>query len=179
MYIRAVAFAADKHRNQRRKDADALPYINHPIALTQVLAIEGGVTDLPVLCAAVLHDTIEDTATTPDELTAQFGPQITAIVLEVTDDKSLEKHVRKQRQIEHAPHMSREAKLVKLADKICNLRDILSSPPSGWSSARKRDYFEWAAKVVSGVRGVHPGLEVIFDRLLARQADQEPAGVEP
>ncbi len=170
-FAKAVAFAADKHRNQRRKDAEASPYINHPIALANVLANEGNVTDVAVLCAAVLHDTIEDTETTSEELTATFGSQITAIVLEVTDDKSLEKHVRKQRQIEHAPHISKEAKLVKLADKICNLRDILASPPSDWSQKRKQGYFDWAAKVVAGVRGVHPELEAAFDRLLARHAE--------
>ena len=169
--VKAVAFAADKHRTQRRKDADASPYINHPIALANVLANEGGITDVVVLSAAVLHDTIEDTNTTAEELTAIFGPKITATVLDVTDDKALDKHVRKQRQIEHAPHISREAKLVKLADKICNLRDILASPPADWSPERKQGYFDWAAKVVAGVRGVHPELEAAFDRLLARHAE--------
>ena len=169
--VKAVAFAADKHRTQRRKDADASPYINHPIALANVLANEGGITDGVVLSAAVLHDTIEDTNTTAEELTAIFGPKITATVLDVTDDKALDKHVRKQRQIEHAPHISREAKLVKLADKICNLRDILASPPADWSPERKQGYFDWAAKVVAGVRGVHPELEAVFDGLLARHAE--------
>ncbi len=171
LLVKAVAFAADKHRTQRRKDADASPYINHPIALANVLANEGGITDVVVLSAAVLHDTIEDTNTTAEELTAIFGPKITATVLDVTDDKALDKHVRKQRQIEHAPHISREAKLVKLADKICNLRDILASPPADWSPERKQGYFDWAAKVVAGVRGVHPELEAVFDGLLARHAE--------
>ncbi len=171
VFVKAVAFAADKHRTQRRKDADASPYINHPIALANVLANEGGVTDVVVLSAAVLHDTIEDTNTTAEELTAIFGAKITATVLDVTDDKSLDKHVRKQRQIEHAPHISKEAKLVKLADKICNLRDILASPPADWSPERKQGYFDWAAKVVAGVRGVHPELEAVFDGLLARHAE--------
>ena len=171
VFVKAVAFAADKHRTQRRKDADASPYINHPIALANVLANEGGVTDVVVLSAAVLHDTIEDTNTTAEELTAIFGAKITATVLDVTDDKSLDKHDRKQRQIEHAPHISKEAKLVKLADKICNLRDILASPPADWSPERKQGYFDWAAKVVAGVRGVHPELEAVFDGLLARHAE--------
>lgn len=169
--VKALAFAADKHRTQRRKDADASPYINHPIALANVLANEGGITDVVVLSAAVLHDTIEDTNTTAEELTAIFGPKVTATVLDVTDDKGLDKHVRKQRQIEHAPHISQEAKLVKLADKICNLRDILASPPADWSPERKQGYFDWAAKVVAGVRGVHPELEAVFDGLLARHAE--------
>ena len=169
--LKAAAFAAEKHKNQRRKDAEASPYINHPIALANVLAVEGGVVDPDVLCAALLHDTIEDTETTAEELRRDFGESVTAIVLEVTDDKSLPKAERKRLQVEHAKHASPQAKLVKLADKICNLRDILISPPSDWPAARKRAYFEWASDVVTGVRGVHPGLEAIFDGLLARHAE--------
>jgi len=169
--VQAVAFAADKHRNQRRKDAEASPYINHPIALANVLANEGGVQDVTVLCAAVLHDTIEDTETTGDELRALFGDQVASVVLEVTDDKLLDKAVRKQLQIEHAPHISPQAKLVKLADKISNLRDILASPPADWSPERKQAYFDWAAAVVAGLRGVHPGLEAVFDGLYARRLE--------
>jgi len=169
LFIKAVAFAAEKHSSQRRKDAEASPYINHPIALANVLANEGGVEDQAVLCAAVLHDTIEDTETTADELTSLFGEEIASIVLEVSDDKSLQKDVRKQKQIEHAAHASKRAKLVKLADKISNLRDIISTPPPNWSVDRKQAYFDWAAKVIDVVRGTHSGLEAIFDNLYARR----------
>lgn len=171
LFVKAVAFAAERHRNQRRKDADASPYINHPIALANILANEGGITDMSVLCAAVLHDTIEDTETTADELRAAFGPKIMSVVLEVTDDKALAKEVRKQLQIEHAPHISTEAQLVKLADKISNLRDILASPPADWPMERKRAYFDWSAKVVAGLRGIHPQLEAVFDGLFERQGE--------
>jgi len=163
-FIRAVAFAAAKHRSQRRKDAVASPYINHPIALVNVLSNEGGITSEIVLCAAMLHDTIEDTETTAEELNAMFGTEITSVVLEVTDDKSLQKRERKQLQIDHAP-------LVKLADKICNLRDILASPPQGWSLERKQEYFDWAEKVIAGVRGTNADLEAIFDGILARRGE--------
>lgn len=169
--IKAIAFAADKHRNQRRKDAEASPYINHPIALSNVLANEGDIDDLTVLCAAILHDTIEDTETTEEELIRQFGREITGIVLEVTDDKSLPKEVRKQLQIEHASSLSRQAKLVKLADKICNLRDILAYPPADWTAERKAAYFQWAVDVVAGLRGINPSLESVFEALLARQTE--------
>jgi len=171
MFIKAVAFAADKHQNQHRKNPGAMPYINHPIALANVLVNEGGVRDVMVLCAAVLHDTIEDTETTAEELAAIFGPRVAAIVQEVTDDKSLDGDVRKQMQIEHAPGLSKEAKLVKLADKISNLRDVLASAPMGWSYKRKQDYFDWAGKVIAGIRGIHPGLEAVFDGLLMRNAE--------
>src|SRR3954466_7229451 len=129
LLLKALAFAAHKHRDQRRKDAEASPYINHPIALADVLVNEGGVTDFEVLCAALLHDTVEDTDTTHEELVDAFGSRIARIVAEVTDDQDLPKEERKRLQIEHAPHISREAKLVKLADKLCNLRDVAERPP--------------------------------------------------
>jgi guanosine-3',5'-bis(diphosphate) 3'-pyrophosphohydrolase len=169
VFIKTVAFAANKHRNQRRKDPEASPYINHPIALADVLANEGGIVNNDILCAAVLHDTIEDTETTEAELLSIFGQKITSIVLEVTDDKSLPKEVRKQKQVEHAAHISHEAKLVKLADKICNLRDILASPPADWSLERKLAYFEWAGQVVAGLKGINSKLEKVFAELYGRR----------
>ena len=167
--IRAAKFAADKHRMQRRKDADASPYINHPIALADVLANEGGVDDPVVLCAALLHDTIEDTDTSADELRQAFGDEVAGVVLEVTDDKALPKQQRKALQIEHARHASPRARLVKLADKICNLRDMAASPPADWPAQRKAEYFDWAAEVVAGLRGCHPALEALFDEAWRRK----------
>ncbi len=163
LVIKAMAFAADKHRNQRRKDVDASPYINHPIDLANVLANEAFIQDERVLAAAILHDTIEDTETAEQELIRLFGQDVTDIVLEVTDDKTFPKAERKRLQVEHAPSLSRRAKLVKLADKICNLRDVAGSPPTDWPLERKREYFDWAKAVVDGVRGAHPELERIFD----------------
>lgn len=161
--ISATAFAAEKHRDQRRKGADAWPYINHPIALAYVLAREAGMVDVPTIAAALLHDTVEDTDTTAEELREFFGDEIAAIVLEVTDDKSLPKADRKRLQVEHASHLSARAKLVKLADKICNLRDIRSTPPADWPLERRREYLDWARRVVDGLRGAHSGLEALFD----------------
>jgi len=161
--IKAADFAAFKHRRQRRKDAEASPYINHPLALARVLKLEAGVAEMDVLVAAILHDTVEDTETTVEELAREFGQAVAAIVAEVTDDKNLPKPDRKRLQVEHAPHISHPAKLVKLADKICNLRDVLDAPPSHWPMERRRAYFEWAKAVIDGLRGVHPGLEHLFD----------------
>ena len=163
LLIKAIEFAADKHRNQRRKDAHASPYINHPIALDNVLANEAGVDDEKVLIAAILHDTIEDTDTTSHELVEVFGDEIAAIVLEVTDDMLLPKADRKRLQIEHASTISESAKLVKLADKICNLRDVADNSPTHWGLERRQEYFEWAKAVVDELRGVHPRLEQLFD----------------
>jgi (p)ppGpp synthase/HD superfamily hydrolase len=131
--LQSIQFAAQKHRDQRRKDVPHSPYINHPIDVVQTLWEVGSVRDGATLVAAILHDTIEDTATSPNEIREQFGEEVLALVLEVSDNKSLPKLERKQLQIEHAPHTSPKAKLVKLADKICNLHDTLHSPPQGWT----------------------------------------------
>ena len=163
LLLKALAFAAHKHRDQRRKDPAASPYINHPIALADVLVNEGGVSDVEVLCAALLHDTVEDTATTHEELVDAFGARVARIVAEVTDDKALSKADRKRLQVENAARLSPEAKLVKLADKICNLRDVAERPPEGWDLARRREYFDWAKRVVDGLRGSHARLEAAFD----------------
>src|SRR5262245_37053380 len=132
--LQALHFSADKHRNQRRKDRGASPYINHPIEVATVLATVAGVTDLTTLIAAVLHDTIEDTATTGDELEAAFGREVRLLVEEMTDDKRLTKHERKRLQIVHAARASHRAKLIKIADKICNVRDVTHAPPDGWDA---------------------------------------------
>lgn len=169
LVLKALAFSAHKHRDQRRKDPQASPYINHPIALASVLRNEGGVRDETVICAALLHDTLEDTQTTPEELQQEFGRRICNIVLEVTDDKRLKKEERKRLQIVHAPRLSRGAKLVKLADKICNIRDVATTPPAGWELARRQQYFDWAKQVVDGLRGVHSRLERTFDEAYAQR----------
>ncbi len=163
LVVKALRFSAIRHKEQRRKGADASPYINHPIDLLHILANEAGVLDPVVLCAAILHDTVEDTATTHDEIKTCFGEEIARVVMETTDDKSLPKEKRKALQVEHAPHASPRAKRVKLADKIANLRDLSANPPSGWSEERIHAYFEWANKVVNGLRGTHAGLEKLFD----------------
>jgi guanosine-3',5'-bis(diphosphate) 3'-pyrophosphohydrolase len=163
LLIDAVDFAADKHRIQRRKDIEASAYINHPIGLARVLVCEANVTDEVVIIAAVLHDTIEDTKTSFEELRERFGLPIAETVAEVTDDKTLPPQRRKELQVEHAPHLSKRAKLVKLADKICNLRDLDTAPPKDWDLKRRRDYFDWAKRVIDGLRGVHPHLEALFD----------------
>lgn len=164
LLVKATAFAADKHSKQRRKNAEKSPYINHPIAVASILCNEAHVTDINVLCSALLHDTVEDTYATHEELTKKFGQEIAWIVEEVTDDKLKDKEERKQLQIEHAGDLSIKAKLVKLADKISNLRDVTNDPPTDWDLKRKRDYFDWAKQVVDRVRGVHPPLEALFDQ---------------
>ncbi len=166
--VQALAFAAERHRDQRRKDCHASPYINHPIALARVLC-EQGIQDTEILCAALLHDVLEDTETRPEELQVRFGSTIAAIVQEVSDDKRLPKAERKRLQILHAGQASHPARLVKLADKICNLHDLIHAPPVDWDLARRRAYFDWAKAVVDQLRGTHAGLEQAFDILYAQR----------
>jgi guanosine-3',5'-bis(diphosphate) 3'-pyrophosphohydrolase len=165
--LAAVEFAADKHRHQRRKDAEGSPYMNHLIAVTRILAAEGGIDNEAALLAAVLHDTVEDTDTTFEELDARFGAMVATLVREMTDDKTLAKDVRKQRQIDHAPSASPLAKQLKIADKIANIRDIVFTPPADWSRDRKLKYFTWAEQVVAGCRGINAGLERAFEEAIA------------
>jgi guanosine-3',5'-bis(diphosphate) 3'-pyrophosphohydrolase len=166
--LRAAAFAAEKHRDGRRKDEEASPYINHPINVAYIL-VRAGIEDPAVLAAALLHDTVEDTHTTVDELEVVFGYEIANIVAECTDDKRLGKLERKQAQIDHAAKISHKAQLVKLADKIANVNDINGAPPAGWSLERKREYYDWAKRVVDRMRGAHRELEALFDAEYAKR----------
>jgi guanosine-3',5'-bis(diphosphate) 3'-pyrophosphohydrolase len=161
--IRAINFAAQKHKSQKRKGADGQPYINHVLEVVNLLANVGKIEDYNVLIAAVLHDTIEDTETTGEEIRKLFGATVGKYVSEVTDDKSLPKARRKELQIEHAPHLSKGAKYIKLADKISNIRDVLENPPDGWSDKRRLEYIDWGENVINGLRGVNPNLEQCFD----------------
>ncbi len=167
LLLRALAFSARKHRMQRRKGVDALPYINHPIEVADLLANAGGIDDTTVLVAAVLHDTIEDTETTGAELERIFGPEVRRLVEAVSDDKSLPKAQRKRLQVEHAPKLPVEAKWIKLADLACNVRDITADPPAQWPIERRREYLAWAERVASGCRGSNERLERAFDETLA------------
>ncbi len=172
--VRALDFAANKHRDQRRKDEFATPYINHPISVMKILSNEANIEDKYVLSAALLHDTIEDTNTTYSDIVNEFGLPVASIVLEVTDDKSLPRDVRKQKQIEHASTLSLEASLVKIADKIANLRDLKHFPPVKWTEERRLDYFSWAQKVVSNIKSPHPVLLKLFQASLIPELKTEP-----
>jgi (p)ppGpp synthase/HD superfamily hydrolase len=165
--LKALHFAADKHRDQRRKDEEASPYINHPIEVAELLARIGGVTDLVTLQGAILHDTIEDTDTSPEELEREFGPEVRQVVEEVTDDKNLPKADRKRLQIEHAPHISGRARLIKLADKMSNVRSVTETPPAKWPLERRQEYLDWTEQVVAGLRGCNASLENRYTELLA------------
>jgi guanosine-3',5'-bis(diphosphate) 3'-pyrophosphohydrolase len=166
--LEAANFAAQKHNGQKRKRKAGEPYINHPLEVANLLISVGGVKDIDIILAGLLHDTIEDTGTTRDELESRFGQAAADIVMEVTDDKSLPKAERKRLQIVHAPHLSPGAKLVKLADKISNIADILDRPPADWDDRRRLEYVQWGEDVVAGLRGVNPKLERHFDKLAER-----------
>jgi guanosine-3',5'-bis(diphosphate) 3'-pyrophosphohydrolase len=172
LLIKAVKFSAEKHKTQRRKGTEGSPYINHPIEVAEMLWNAGSVRDIHVIVAAILHDTVEDTQTTPSEIEEHFGPEVRSLVQEVTDDKSLPKPERKRLQIEHAPHLSTGAKQIKLADKISNIHDVAFAPPADWPYQKRIDYLTWADRVVNGLRGCNEGLEQLFDKTISRARSQ-------
>ena len=174
--IEALRFAAEKHKDQRRKDAEASPYIKHPIKVMQILWNEGLVRDPEVLVAAVLHDTLEDTETNPEELKSLFGDAVCKLVQEATDDKSLPKQTRKQLQIDKASQKSAQAKQLKIADKVANIRDIVRNPPKNWSLRRKQEYIVWAEAVFNGLCGVNEKLDQCFLSCIAEARQKMDSG---
>lgn len=167
LFFQALRFASRRHRDQRRKGGARAPYINHPIEVAGILWEVGGVRDVEVLAAALLHDTVEDTGTLPEEIEQLFGERIRGLVMEVTDDKHLPKSERKQLQIVHAPHTSPGARQIELGDKISNVTEIMNDPPSDWSTERRLEYLDWTEKVIDGLRGQNPALEARYNQVLA------------
>ncbi|WP_270935532.1 HD domain-containing protein [Falsiroseomonas oryzae] len=166
MMLRAAVFAARVHATHRRKGASGEPYVNHVLEVAQILAEHGAPPEAVV--AGLLHDTVEDSSDDPDPITHErlvdeFGEQVACIVAEATDDKSLPKETRKALQVKEASAKSQAAKMVKLADKISNLRAIAMSPPASWDHARRVEYVGWAGRVAIGLRGANPGLDALFD----------------
>lgn len=163
--LHAAQFAAEKHSQQRRKGANAEPYVNHLIEVAHLVAGALSEPDPNLLIAALLHDVVEDAGVTRDDLTLEFNEDVAGLVMEVTDDKSLPKQERKRLQVEHAPHKSARAQMIKLADKISNLRALQNSPPAGWDMSRRREYVLWAHQVVTALPSPSPKLLAEFQRL--------------
>jgi (p)ppGpp synthase/HD superfamily hydrolase len=159
--LKAARIASEWHATQRRKGAAAEPYVNHLIEVADLVAAVGAAED--IICAALLHDAIEDQGVSAAMIADRFGPYVASLVCEVTDDKALPKAERKAAQIAAAPHLSPGAKLIKLADKISNVRSIVSSPPVDWPLHRRLDYIEFCCRVVAGLRGANVLLEETFD----------------
>ncbi len=158
----AAHWAARAHKDQQRKGIDAEPYVNHLLEVAELVAHADEPGAIEVVIAALLHDTVEDVGVTEAQLVAEFGPRVAELVMYVTDDKTLSKDRRKAAQIEHAPGLPHDAKLIKLADKTSNLRALVRTPPVGWTEARLLDYVDWAAAVVEACGPVDPGLERVF-----------------
>lgn len=159
---RALNFAARKHIDQRRKGSRAEPYLNHLTEVAWLLAEATNGDDAHLVVAGLLHDVIEDTDTSPEELTAEFGDDVAQLVLEVTDDRRLPKAERKRLQVATATSKSERARMIKLADKISNLRSMSITPPQGWSLERRREYVLWAGAVGDHCRGINPRLDQWF-----------------
>lgn len=164
--LKAAHFAAQKHSNQRRKNKEASPYINHPLQVAIFISEIGRIQDPEIIAAAILHDTIEDTNTTPEELEQLFGQKIKNIVEAVTDNKSLPKEERKKLQIEHASKLSKDATLVKLGDKISNVLDVTNNPPEDWNLERRKKYFDWAEAVIQNCPKTNQALEEYFEKAI-------------
>jgi len=166
LILKAAHFAAKKHRDQRRKDKHASPYIIHPISVALAIAQIGRVDDPEILAAALLHDTLEDTKTEPEDLEAEFGKKVCEYVLDVSDDKTLPKDERKRRQIEHAKQISKGAALIKLGDKISNVTDVINNPPEDWDINRRKEYLDWAEKVIENCPKVNDRMENKFQEII-------------
>ncbi len=164
LVIEAAAFAAEKHKYQRRKGFNQIPYINHPLKVARLL-MECGEDDHMLLLGAILHDVIEDSDASAEDLTVKFGKEVSDLVMELTDDKELPYAIRKELQVKNAPGLSIKAKKLKIADKVCNIQDIVNYPLD-WSSERRLSYLEWAGDVVERCRGVSPALEKVFDETM-------------
>jgi GTP diphosphokinase / guanosine-3',5'-bis(diphosphate) 3'-diphosphatase len=163
LIARAWNFSADRHAKQKRKGDAQEPYVNHLAEVAELVATATEGRDANLVAAAVLHDTVEDTATLPCELASIFNADVADLVSEVTDDKRLDKAERKRLQVEHAAAITPRAKILKLADKTSNLRSLVKSPPTDWSLERKREYLAWAKDVVQGLRGANTWIEARFD----------------
>jgi (p)ppGpp synthase/HD superfamily hydrolase len=160
---RAADFAARRHAGMRRKGVAKEPYVNHLAEVAELLAASTDGSDAALVAAGWLHDTIEDTATSREDLAQEFGEDVAALVVHVSDDKTLPKAERKRLQIVHAPQIPGRARMIKIADKISNLRSLISSPPDEWERERMIAYLDWADQVVGGCRGVNEYLERVYD----------------
>jgi guanosine-3',5'-bis(diphosphate) 3'-pyrophosphohydrolase len=168
LIFEALLFAAEKHKDQRRKGRDASPYINHPIAVAYYLTRYCDVLDVTVVIAAILHDTLEDTDTTPREIEEKFGPEVLRLVQEVTDDKNLPTSVRRNLQEKTVDARSPGAKLIRLADKISNVTDLMKAPPPSWDEKTRIEYLDWTERVIGRIKGVNSCLEQLYDERLKR-----------
>jgi guanosine-3',5'-bis(diphosphate) 3'-pyrophosphohydrolase len=167
LVLRALDFAARRHAAQRRKGVNQAPYINHPVRVAYYIGAVAGIEDPELIAAALLHDTVEDTETTFEELRDEFGHRVAELVAEVTDDKSLAKKTRKRLQVEHAPEVSQAAAQLKIADKLSNVEDLSAAPPPGWSLERRREYLAWSEEVVDRLRETSAELERAYREAVA------------
>ena len=158
----AAELAARRHTGMARKGRGNEPYVNHLAEVANLLAFATEGADAELVAAGWLHDTIEDTGITRGELAEKFGERVAAVVVEVTDDMSLPKEQRRQKQIEDAPHKSPGAKLVKIADKISNIRARIVREPSKGQREDLADYVAWAEKVVARCQGINAALDAKF-----------------
>lgn len=163
----AAELAARRHAGQQRKGRGQEPYINHLAEVANLLSVASAGEDAELIAAGWLHDTIEDTDTTRDELAQRFGLRVAGLVEEVTDDMALAKSERRRLQVVEAPTKSAGAKQIKIADKISNIRARIFAEPDAEQQLDLTDYLDWAGQVVAGCRGVNAQLDALFDETVA------------
>ncbi|MEP9351489.1 HD domain-containing protein [Xanthobacter sp. KR7-225] len=169
--VRALAFATLRHADQRRKGRRGEPYVNHLAEVALLVSEATSGADAALVAAALLHDVVEDQGVTLAEVAATFGADVAHLVAEVTDDKALPPEERKRLQVVHAPALSARGKLLKLADKVANLRSLAEDPPTDWETPRALAYVAWSREVAAGLRGASPALEAAFDAAVGAALD--------
>ncbi|KAI6203563.1 hypothetical protein M3Y94_00571700 [Aphelenchoides besseyi] len=168
LVLKAADFAARRHRQQKRKDLKQTPYINHPVGVAHILTDIGDVKDTVTLVAALLHDTVEDTKTTIEEIEWEFGTEVRSIVAELTEDKTLPREQRKKIAVDKADQLSSKARVIQLADKLYNLRDLERAIPIGWSKGHVREYVDWSRELVQKIRNTNEAIEAELDDTINR-----------
>jgi guanosine-3',5'-bis(diphosphate) 3'-pyrophosphohydrolase len=164
----AAELAAHRHNGMARKGRGSEPYINHLAEVANLLATATDGRDAELIAAGWLHDAIEDTTTTKEELAEKFGERVSSLVVEVTDDMNLPKSTRRQLQIVHSPGRSPSAKLIKIADKISNICARILPDPTAEERDDLAGYTAWAEQVVAGCRGGNAWLDKTFDEAVAK-----------
>jgi len=161
-YLTSVlAYAEQKHAGQLRKGAREEAYIHHVVDVAEIVTdVTNG--DESIIAAALLHDVIEDSDATSEEIGKAFGQEVADLVVELTDAPGLAERDRRQAQIDHAPHLSDTAKLIKIADKISNLKEMTVDPPASWNAAQQRAYLDWGEAVFVGLKGLNENLDELF-----------------
>jgi len=147
----AAIFATEKHKSQVRSNEKKTPYIIHPIEVADLVMKIGHVYDKDVLITALLHDVMDDTQTTYEQITSLYGTKVSSYLEEMTSKQGLSLKEQKKQQIMQAFRQNPSVAIIKLSDKLSNLKTLATSPPPSWSRDRIDQYFQWAQTVIENL----------------------------